>query len=302
MAPKKKLENLEIAVVDIGSFTIRLVIYKIDSQYRLTPIINEKVTCGLVNGLDKNNHLSDESIKNVLKAIKKFATVLKEHQPDKTYVLATAAVREAENGSYLAEEIEQLLKAPVQVLAETEEARYAAYAVLQEFEEADGLVGDLGGGSMELAYLSQHHVQDSCSLPLGHLRLRKLLVEGLTETEVTNKVVQKIKKLSWLQQFQPYKNFYAIGGRWRELGKLYAKTKNPKVIDANGRILIVETQHFKNWIETKIMGQPKWQTNTVYPAALAMLAVLKMAGANKIIIMPSGIREGFLWHQLKLEF
>lgn len=294
-------KDKQIAVVDIGSYTVRLVVYEANRKNQLTPVVNEKATCGLVNGLDKNNHLSDEAIKNVLKAIKKFAQVLAEVKPYKTYILATAAVREAENGSFLAEEIEQLLKAPVQVLAETEEARYAAYAVLQNDTKADGLVGDLGGGSLELAYLHKNHVQDSCSLPLGHLRLRKLMTEGATDVMVTSKVVQRFKKLNWLVQHKPYPKFYAIGGRWRELGRLYAKSKNrPKTIDGTGRILTVEVVQFKKWLLEKILNDPKWQKHTVYPAAIAMMAVIDFIGPKEIVIMPSGIREGFLWHQLEL--
>jgi exopolyphosphatase / guanosine-5'-triphosphate,3'-diphosphate pyrophosphatase len=138
-----------VAVVDIGSNSVRLVVY--DGLRRSpAPIFNEKILCGLGKGVAITGRLNGPAIERALSALRRFKTLAKQIGVKQVYAVATAAAREAENGEEFIDQAETALGAGIRVLTGKEEARYAALGVLSGTPEADGIAGDLGGGSLEL--------------------------------------------------------------------------------------------------------------------------------------------------------
>ena len=135
--------------MDIGSNSVRLVVY--DGLRRSpSPIFNEKVLCGLGKGVAITGRLNEAAISRALASLRRFRTLAKQIGVKQVYAVATAAAREAENGEEFIDEAEKALGAGIHVLTGKEEARFAALGVLSGIPEADGLAGDLGGGSLEL--------------------------------------------------------------------------------------------------------------------------------------------------------
>ena len=146
-----------VAVLDIGSNSVRLVVYERLAR-SLTPLYNEKSSCALGRGVASSGKLAEENVQRALKAIMRFALVTRLMKVGATYVLATSAVRDASNRASFVAAVEKIMDAPVRVLSGEEEAHYAALGVLAGFPGFAGIVGDLGGGSLELSEIGRAHV------------------------------------------------------------------------------------------------------------------------------------------------
>ncbi len=160
------------AIVDIGSNTVRLVIY---GGARRAPLVlhNEKVAAGLGRDLTETGVMSDDAIETALAGLARYATLLEDLGIEDVQVVATAAPREASNGPEFLVRVRELGLEP-RLLSGPEEARIGASGVLGAFPRTRGAVADLGGGSLELTAISPDGPADGVSLPLGALRLAQL--------------------------------------------------------------------------------------------------------------------------------
>jgi len=159
-----------VAVVDIGSNSLRLVIY---DGIRRAPrtLFNEKVMCGLGRSLEQTGRLDPDGVAMAFPNLQRFIALARSTGVRRLDVLATAAVRDASDGRTFVHEIEKRHRLKVKVLAGAEEGRLSAYGVLAGIPEANGVVGDLGGGSVELVPVAGSQVGAAATLPIGPLRL-----------------------------------------------------------------------------------------------------------------------------------
>ena len=154
------------AIIDLGSNSIRMLIY---DNFKISPIpvFNEKAVCKLGKNLDKSKKLNPDGIKSSLKVLNRFKEILDISDVQDLEIIATAAFREATDASEFLREIEKIFNKKPLVLSGEEEARTSANGVMVGFDEVDGLVADLGGGSLELARVSKNQIIETTSLPLG---------------------------------------------------------------------------------------------------------------------------------------
>jgi len=215
--PRQMALDGGIAVLDIGSNSVRMVIY--DGYARVPfPLFNEKFACGLGRGLAKTGKLSPEGVELAKKALTRFCKMARFLGVARTDLLATAAMREAEDGPDFAKWIENLFETKVTVLSGDDEARLAAHGVLCGVPDADGIVGDLGGGSMDLVALEHGRFGKYETLPLGHLRLQEA-AEGNMEKAAAY-IEGHLEKLTWLSGARS-RNFYIVGGAWRSIARVF---------------------------------------------------------------------------------
>jgi len=155
-------------VVDIGSNSIRLVVFE---RLARAPqlLFNEKVLCGLGRGLGKDGHLNLQGVESALINLGRFVRIAKAMGVERLDMLATAAVRDAVDGVAFTETVRKRWGQPVRILSGSEEARLSALGVVSGIGEADGLMGDLGGGSVELVGLDRGKLGPHVTLPLGTL-------------------------------------------------------------------------------------------------------------------------------------
>src|SRR4051794_17107542 len=166
----RRSELSPVAVVDIGSNSVRLLVYE-GATRAPTPLFNEKVLCGLGRSLVSTGRLAPDAVSRALRAVRRFRALIDQMGVTRVEAIATAAAREAENGADFIARAERALDAPIRVLSGTEEAELAALGVVAGIHDADGLVGDLGGGSLELIDVRGERLGDAATLPLGGLRL-----------------------------------------------------------------------------------------------------------------------------------
>jgi exopolyphosphatase/guanosine-5'-triphosphate,3'-diphosphate pyrophosphatase len=213
-----RLKNAEpVAVLDIGSNSIRLVVYERHGRV-LTPLYNEKSAATLGRGVAHTGRLSDETTERALRAIRRFALVVRLMQATHFHVLATSATREASNGAVFTAQVEAITGVAVKVLTGTEEAHYSALGVLAGINAFEGVVGDLGGGSLELATLGPAGETTGETHALGAIRLQD--DSGLLLNKAEPIVEERLARSSIIKIAEG-KTFAAIGGTWRSFAKLH---------------------------------------------------------------------------------
>ena len=211
-----------VAVLDIGSNSVRLVVYERHAR-ALTPLYNEKSACALGRGLAATGRLPYESIDRALTAIQRFALVTRLMQVGQVHVLATSAVREAENARAFVDAVSEIMGAEVRVLSGKEEAHFAALGVISGIPGFAGLVGDLGGGSLELSAIAGGQDSAGETHELGVIRLQD--DSGGSPIKAQAIARQRLAS-SRLAGEVSTGVFCAIGGTWRSLAKVHQVLRN----------------------------------------------------------------------------
>jgi exopolyphosphatase / guanosine-5'-triphosphate,3'-diphosphate pyrophosphatase len=291
-----------VAVVDIGSNSVRLVVY--DGLRRSpTPVFNEKILCGLGKGIAITGKLDATAMVRATAALKRFRALAKQMGCHEVYAVATAAAREASNGAEFIEQAEKSLGAGIDILTGKEEARYAALGVIAGIPEADGIVGDLGGGSLELIDVKDSKLFDGVTLPLGPLRLidmsgenmgraRKLVDEYLHDT----KVLESLKGRS----------FYAVGGTWRNLARVHlAHAGYPlhvlhqyTMTRQQARSIAELVSGMSSSAMKDVKDVSKSRSNTMPYGSMVLERLIEIGKPKDIVCSVYGVREGYLYAKL----
>ena len=215
-APRAVAQPESIAVIDIGSNSLRLVVYDAARRSAHT-LLNEKVMCGLGRGLERTGKLNGEGVELAKENLQRFVALARAAGAARIDVLATAAVRDAEDGADFVNEVEKRLAVRVRVLPGAEEGRLSALGVLSGIPDAHGIAGDLGGGSIELAVIGNGKVGSVATLPIGPLRL---VEEATDEKEIKEVIDHHLDTVSWLNRITEPR-FYAVGGAWRAIARMH---------------------------------------------------------------------------------
>lgn len=203
------------AIIDIGSNSVRLVVF---SGPRRNPalIFNEKVMAGLGRSLAETGTIDSASMGRAIQALERFRIVAREMDVDETVCVATAAVRDASNGEEFTRKVEAL-GLDITILSGDDEARTAGMGVLSAIPDADGIVGDLGGGSLDLALVAGGKVLETATLPLGVLRAAA--IRRTDRTALARQFKALVAAYPWLAEHAG-KTFYLVGGSWRAFARL----------------------------------------------------------------------------------
>ncbi|NTJ41785.1 exopolyphosphatase [Agrobacterium larrymoorei] len=292
-----------VSVIDIGSNSVRLVVYEGLSRAPAV-LFNEKVLCGLGKGLALTGRMDDEGVRRALTSLRRFRALSHQAQAQQLYVLATAAAREAENGPDFIREAEEILGCEIEVLSGEKEALYSAYGVISGFHEPDGIAGDLGGGSLELIDIKGNTCGTGITLPLGGLRLSEQASGSLEKAAAFAK--KQVKKSASLLAAGEGRTFYAVGGTWRNIAKLHMEITNYPLHMMQGyELSLPELLSFLDEvIASKDSKDPAWQAvsknrRSLLPfGAVAMREVLEAMKPAKIAFSAQGVREGYLFSLL----
>ncbi len=212
------------AIIDIGSNTVRLVVYG-PPERAPNVLFNEKVTARLGKGVAENGRLGGKATGQALAVLGRFSALLRLHGIDDVQTVATAAVRDASNGAQFLERVAALGLHP-RMLSGEEEAVISARGVMAAFPGAAGVVGDLGGGSLELVDIARDRCTHGISLPLGTLRLPGL--RALGPAKFTRRIQKMLAKADWAGAHG--QRLYLVGGSWRALAR-YAMLRHDWPVD-----------------------------------------------------------------------
>ena len=211
-----------LAVIDIGSNSVRLVVFSGRSRVP-SPIFNEKLMCGLGAEVGRTGKMGSEAIKMALSTLRRFKALCEQMQVADIRIVATAAVRDAKNGLKFVERVKRETGFKIEIIDGGEEGRLSALGVLAGQPDAHGIVGDLGGGSLELAQVSGGEVLKTISLPLGPLRLISRF--GANQRKIRTFLREQFTSIDWLGGIKD-QNLYMVGGAWRNIAKLMMREKS----------------------------------------------------------------------------
>jgi exopolyphosphatase/guanosine-5'-triphosphate,3'-diphosphate pyrophosphatase len=291
-----------LGVIDIGSNSIRLVVYDAIKRAPL-PLFNEKVFCGLGKGLATSGKLNPDGVKLAESCIARFMALVRIMDVVELQILATAAVRDASDGAAFVETLERKHRIDITVISGKKEARLAAGGVCSSIYSPEGLAGDLGGGSIELIGLEDGVIGEQATLPIGPLRL---IDASKGDRDKMRKLISEaIDAERWLEKAHP-PHFYAIGGSFRALAHIHmAEEKYPLDIVhhyaiKNGpmRKLLKEIHNASPQEIAKMDGAPAKRAEALIPAALVLEHILDITEPMDVIFSASGIREGYLYEKL----
>lgn len=294
-----------VAVIDVGSNSVRLVAYERLSR-ALTPLYNEKVQCGLGRGLSKTGMLSDEAVTLALSTMARFRHLVDQMQIRSLRVIATAAVREASNGAVFISEAERILNAPLIILSGDEEARAAAHGVQSGFYKPDGIVGDLGGGSLELVSVEDDSIGEGVSHKLGVIRMQE---EADGDASKAFSLASKVLGDDALTATLKGRTLFLVGGTWRNLAKLHMEITQYPLSVMHGYAVNASdfTPFCADVMDGKYADHPSMSAvsrsrRQLLPFGAAVLnAVFKTGKPKQVVLSALGVREGLLFNDLSAD-
>lgn len=290
-------------VVDLGSNSVRLVVYQ-GLLRNPHAIFNEKAVLGLGRGLHSTGLLHEEAAAQTLTVLGRYHALARGMGADPVEVLATAAVRDASNGAAFIAGLRQVMPgARVTILSGDEEARFSAEGLLLGVPQADGVLGDLGGGSLELVRLVQGRIMETASLPLGTIRLSDraegdiIRARSIAEAE--------LKQVPWLGA-TPVRDLFLVGGTFRALARIHmAQTGYPLSIVHHYAIRREEARDLAGVVMNaprksleRMPAAPTKRVDDLPFAAIVMRRLLRRSGAARVVFSANGLREGWYGRRL----
>lgn len=290
-----------VGVVDVGSNSVRMVIF--DGAARSPAyFFNEKVMAGLGAGLAETGRLSPEGKIRAMAAIKRFQRLSEAMDTGPLTTVATAAMREAEDGPAFCEEILRETGLRVQVIDGEEEARLSAQGVLLGWPGAYGLICDIGGSSMELAVLADGEVGTCVSSKLGPLRLSTVKGGRKGRKAVIDATLDQMKEKLGEQRDR----LFLVGGSWRAFARLDMLRKDyPMAVLHEYRMSRRDVAATAEFIREndplelrKAAGLSEARMALVPLASEVLLRLVARFRPHDIAVSSYGIREGMLYEQM----
>lgn len=290
-----------MALIDIGSNSIRLVVY--DGLKRSPiPLFNEKVLCELAKNMDLTGYLNSDGKERAIIAIKRFVSLSKAMNVHILQLFATAAVRDAKDGQDFVKIIQDTLAINIVIFSEEMEAKYAGTGVLASVNKPLGVVGDLGGGSLELVNIDNNILGSGVSYPIGPLRFGDMKTN---RKDINDTIARYIKKFP-LKKSLTDNSFYAVGGAFRNMAKVHMGRKNYPlkvlhnyVVDAEDMLTTAQIiSRMSDDSLAKIHGVSKKRANSLPFAATILKNIIEIGTPKQVVFSTCGVREGFLYSQL----
>ena len=286
------------AVVDLGSNSVRLVVFEGRGRNPVA-IFNEKAVLRLGRGLQHSGLLDAEAMAQALTVMNRYAAIARAMHADPFEVLGTAAVRDAANGAaFIADLAQRLPGVPIRVLAGAEEAALSASGVLGGIPEADGVLADIGGGSLELVQLAAGTPGAAQTLRLGVIRLAERA--GGDSARARALAEADLATVDWLGA-RAGGDLYAVGGAWRALARMHmAQTGYPLNLIHHYTVSREDMRELTGLIATaprrmleRMPGVPRRRLEDLPYAAVVLRRVLRASGARRVVFSASGLREGW---------
>jgi exopolyphosphatase/guanosine-5'-triphosphate,3'-diphosphate pyrophosphatase len=298
-APAVSPAPLDAAVIDVGSNSVRLVLYRIEGRSIWT-VYNEKVLAGLGRDIGQTGRLAPEGVAQAMAALKRFRAVIEAANPDEIFTAATAAVRDAADGQDFVERVQAETGLNLRILSGAEEARYAALGVLAGAPDSRGLVGDLGGASLELTPIGPDGAGPGVTLPLGPFAFGPFPEHN---PDILRRAVDE--RLAGVANLRT-DTFHAVGGAWRNLAliQMHMAGYPLRVVHQYemSRSEALEACRFvagqsRRSLET-VEGVSKKRAETLPHAAVVLERLIQAMDIQKVELSAYGVREGLLFEAL----
>lgn len=289
-------------VIDIGSNSVRLVVFEAASRNPVT-LFNEKSICAIGRNMVSTGRLHGEGMRMALTALRRFRAVAKGMGVRRIDAVATAAARDANNGPEFIKRANEASGCRIRVLTGEEEAELAALGVLCGLPDADGMVGDLGGGSLELTAVANGKLSRGATLPFGPLRLMDAARGRLDRAR--HIIDSGLMKLPGIEGFKG-RDLYAVGGVWRNIARLHmSRTGYPLNVLHGYEMSRAEVLRICEFVLAqsqktleRMTDVPKRRAESLPFGALVLDRLVRVAQIDRVIVSGFGVREGVLFKSL----
>lgn len=293
----------DVAVVDVGSNSVRLVLYRVDGRAIWT-VYNEKVLAGLGRNLADTGRLCPEGVTEARAALMRFRAVLDGARPAQLFTAATAAVRDAEDGPAFVKSVRRDTGLDLRIFSGEQEAHASALGVVAGQPDAHGVVGDLGGSSLELVRLDGGRPGKGVTLPLGPLALGA--PKGFDPVKIRATAGRRIDRVAAAYQAR---TFYAVGGAWRNLALFHMRSSAyPLAIvhqyEMSGSEAAAAARDVARQSRTtleRVEGVSKKRAETLPYAALVLEQLVERLGIERVVLSAYGLREGLIYEGMLRE-
>ena len=292
-----------VAVIDIGSNSVRLVVYE-SMKRSLVTIFNEKTLCGLGREVQTTGLLAADAVAKALTALRRFRALCRIMKVGRVHAIATAACRDASNGPEFIAAAEKLCGVHIEILPGPREAQLSALGVISGIHKPDGIVGDLGGGSLELVDVQGNRVRRGITLPLGSLALQDSSQKSLKRAE---RIVKNgLADIAQLKAGMG-RTFYAVGGTWRALARIHIVQSGYPLHVMHGYTIPAAdaldfARRLRRLAAANILADIEVVADARRPllvyAALVLEYIIRVARPKTIVFSTFGVREGLLYEML----
>ena len=296
------------AVVDIGSNTMRMNIYKCENK-DISLLFTSKQSAGLA-GYVENGIMSKKGIKKATDALRSFLEIVNHFEVDKMHVFATAALRNIYNSESAVSEIENKTGLDIDVISGEQEARLDFIGATKLFDLKEGILVDIGGGSTEIVTFKNQNIINAISFPLGSLNSYKMYVKEILPNkkeikEIKNHLAKELSGLSEIEEGD-YKVLCGVGGSIRATRKLnnwiYETPSDNNIISSKNLKSMVKflSKGSKEAIDTILQVSPD-RIHTILPGMIILNEIVKKYNSEEIIVSDYGVREGYLFDKVLKE-
>ncbi|MGG0474520.1 Ppx/GppA family phosphatase [Priestia aryabhattai] len=306
------MEN-KVGIIDIGSNTMRLVIYfQPQKGLPFKEVENIKMGARLRTYLNAEKIVSNEGISILIDTLHSFQLLLHHYDVTNVTCVATATIRQAKNREDILHIVQEKTGFTLTLLDEYEEAFYGYAAVIHSTDIKEGITVDMGGGSTEITYFRNRKLVEHCSLPFGSLSLRLDFVKGSIPTEeeyeqIRQYVHAQLKDIPWI--FNKKVPLIGIGGSARNFGQLHQHLIDYPLAGIHQYEMNVSTvQEVQEKLKTltfsslqKLEGLSKERADTILPSLEVFGLLLASSKSNKFVISKKGLREGILYNKIEEE-
>ncbi|GEL08803.1 Ppx/GppA family phosphatase [Salisediminibacterium halotolerans] len=303
------MQTQHIGIIDMGSNSIRFVIYQVDSSACYREIQNLKVAARLSTFIDEEQNMSNEGIKVILNTLKRFELVAKDYEFTALRGVATAAVRNASNRDEILAEIKKHSRFPIEILDESAEAYYGYLAVTNATSFNEGVTIDIGGGSTEITYFENRELLYSHSFPFGAVTLKQTFVAGDTPTKEEMKKIREyirdvLYSLPWLKNKEV--PLIGIGGTARNTALVHqARINYPLSGLHQYQMNLTAITKVRDYLSTlsikkreKVDGLSKDRADIIIPAMSVFEECLTYMNSHNFHISYRGLRDGLFYEHL----
>jgi exopolyphosphatase/guanosine-5'-triphosphate,3'-diphosphate pyrophosphatase len=302
---RKKSQAHNLAVIDIGSNTSRVTVYRIHPNGQYEALADSRAALKLLLGLGGGKAEAHEAAQALMSALQDFRVVAKGAGANKMTALATYSVRGYDKAERLVSRIEEQLGIEVQVIDGKREAELAYMGAIHSSDADDGMLIDLGGGSLEIAHFRERTLIETWSLPLGALLVsnRHLDAAAPSEAQIEDlqNYVSQILREAKVGPLKKSERLIATGGTVRNLAKLDRQDRPYAIPQIHGYVLT--RRRLKGLVHrlasiprdglSSIPGLKADRRDSIVGGGLILVTVLRLLKAKQVEVSGKGLREGF---------
>lgn len=295
-----------LGLIDIGSNTIRLVIFEFDHDTGLNEILNIKTPARLSQYLDDDLAMTDDGIQVLKETLHSFKYVAKQFEVEQLHPIATAAIRQSTNRKNIVKYIKKQLDISIQIISESEEAFYGFYAIAHTTGIDNGISVDIGGGSTEVTLFEDKELKESHSFPFGVVTLNRKFFDGKDHNDksaikdMEKYLAKQFKQLDWLDDQEVA--LVGIGGSARNVARIHQSAHDYPIGGVHNYTMTEESIHeVFNLIKKSsrddlkdLDGLSRDRVDIILPAVSVFKTLYKQIDAKQFTFSRKGLREGYI--------